>query len=157
MKKSIVLALEVFRRYPGATHEEMVEHLKSAVGDDDLAERLMEFVPIAYARIALANTGVRFQDTFCRSLGNGEVSHFCPLSSEPLWEPSTAVVMEELVKDIPEADHLAVLTRSALYNCYRQGIESGADMQDASMSPSVLLRPAPMPCEPRPKHWWKFW
>ena len=30
----------------------------------------MEFVPLAFARVALANSGIKFMDTFARSLGN---------------------------------------------------------------------------------------
>lgn len=137
-----------------------MEHLVTAVGDPDLAERLMEFVPLAFARVALATSGVSFQDTFCRSLGDGKFSHFCPLSSDPLYEPALAIAREELGGSISEDHLLAVLTRSSLYNTINNALQTGANLQDlqgAVMSPTIFLRPAPMPCEPPKKPWWKFW
>lgn len=156
MNEAIHKALAVFRQFPDASHEDTVAQLTVAVADADLAERLMEFVPIAFARIALASSGVSFQDTFCRSLGNGKFSHFCPLSADPIYEPALAIAREELGSAIPEPDLLAVLTRSGQFDAINKALLAGTQLKGAVMSPSIFLRSAPMPCEP-PKPWWKLW
>ena len=155
MKDSIIKALEIFRRFPDASHRETVEHLTPLVGDSDLAQRLVEFVPIAFARIALADSGIKFQNSFCRALGNRKFTHECPLSSEPLYEPALAIAREEQAKDISEADRLAVLSRDATFNMVNEAIAAGQDMRGAVTAPTIFLRNAPMPCEPKP--WWRFW
>lgn len=155
MKVAIAKAVEVMRQFPEASHRETVEHLATILGDAELAERLVEFVPIAFSRVALANSGINFQETFCRSLGNGKFSHYCPLSAEPVWEPALAVSQEEQPRDISEADRLAVLARCAIFNSAAQAIAAGHDLTGSATSPYTLLRPAPMPCDPKP--WWQFW
>jgi hypothetical protein len=155
LRESIVKAVEVFRRHPDASYEETVEYLRAAVGDADLAERLMEFVPIAFGRVALANSGVKFPDTFRRCLDNGKISRPFSLWSEPLWGPALALAKEEQTQEIAEAGRLAILHRCADFNVYCKACASGVDMRGGVSSDPIFLRRVPASCQP--KAWWQFW
>lgn len=155
MKESIVKAVEVLRRFPDASWEESVEQLTAAVGDADLAERLMEFVPHAFGRVALADSGVKFPDTYRRCLDNGKISRPVSLWDEPLWGPALAVAKEEQSKEISEADRLAILSRCADFNVFGKARAAGQDLRGGVAAPPIFLRRVPASWQA--KAWWQFW
>lgn len=157
VKDIIAKAVAVFRQHPAGDYDAVESELKKIFPENDLAERLMEFVPLAYARAMFAYSGIGFDDTFARVIEAGKVSHFCPLSAEPLWNPAYAIAWDEFTTKRPPEDLEAVAKHSSIYRLFAQAAADGTDVRGGTMSPSIFLRPAPMPCPPPPpRKWWQI-
>src|SRR5215472_11671510 len=85
MNAAISEAVAILREFPNASDEEILRKLLAAGVEQVVASRLFEFLPLAYARLILSESGVRFCDRFQRKLADGSLSAERPLDSEPLW------------------------------------------------------------------------
>ena len=149
-------AVQILRDCSDVPYKEAVEHLVQAVGDKEMGEKLMEFLPLAYARIGFSNSGVKFDDRFCRSVGNGKFSHFCPLEAEPIWNEVVAFAKKEIEQGMPIEIWQPVAEWSALFDAINKACLNKTSLQGAVMSPTFFLRSASMPLPPLRK-WWQFW
>ncbi|MDZ4684453.1 MAG: hypothetical protein SH850_05140 [Planctomycetaceae bacterium] len=153
MDDVISKAVEIFCQDADKSPQELVDHIAAAVGDRELAERLYEFVPIAFTRAVFESAGIVFQDSFRRVRGKGKLTHFCPLSSEPLWEPALAFA-RRLNSSVDHRDAMAaVLQHCGLCRAITEAGKSGANLRGSVMAGPIFLRQADMPCKP----WWKIW
>ena len=89
MNDIISRAVAAFRTSPGSGDVEIYRTLVADGIKSVVAARLVEFLPMAYCRIVLVETGVRFANTFQRKLANGNTSPEKLLSSEPIWGVTT--------------------------------------------------------------------
>jgi hypothetical protein len=64
MDDTIKTALQILRAHPESTDAELVQHIAAELGDADLADRLLEFVPTAFGYVALDGLGIWFPGTF---------------------------------------------------------------------------------------------
>ena len=83
MNPVIAEAVAMFREFPNAPDEEILRRLVATGCQRVMAARLVEFVPMAYCRVLLADSGVRFSDSFQRKLGGGSLSANRLLEEEP--------------------------------------------------------------------------
>jgi hypothetical protein len=70
-----------------------------------LAARLIEFLPIAYCRLILSNSGARFADSFRRRSSDGNIREQF-LSLEPVWRAAEAYAREEAARGVTPQDLL---------------------------------------------------
>ena len=155
MKSEIVKATEIFRAHPGASEAELVTHICAAIGDHDLAERLIEFVPLAFGRVLLTRMGVQLPDQFIRMLDHDKFSEPYPLDAEPVWRPALAYA-KEAEKQMSKDEFFTIAGRSAEVDAVTQACAKGSDPRNLVGSPPILLHAAPMPATPR-KRWWQVW
>lgn len=64
-------AVRVFREFPNASDEVILDKLVAMGCERVMAARLVEFVPMTYCRLRLADSDVRFSDRFQRRLADG--------------------------------------------------------------------------------------
>ena len=62
MKPHIETAVRIMQNRPSAAEEELTENIAAEVGDRELVERLVEFVPTAFARVLLSRLFLMIQD-----------------------------------------------------------------------------------------------
>jgi hypothetical protein len=106
-----------------------------------IAARLVEFLPMAYCRLILADAGIRFSDRFQRKLADGGVSAERLLASEPLWAETLSFARSEKQGGATGAALLAIAARSSEYGAANQLAEKGSKLKDVVLTPTVFLWP----------------
>src|SRR5437667_8608211 len=124
MNKELSNAVAVFRRSPNLGDDEIHRAIVAAGVEPRLADRLIEFLPIAYCRLILANSGARFSDMFQRILPSG-ISEKRSFSSEPVWNAALAFARAEVKSGVSREDLLAVAARSAECHAANQLLQKG--------------------------------
>ena len=131
-------AVAAFRSAPSSGDAEIYRKLVGEGVQPEVAARLVEFVPMAYCRLMLARSGVRFADTYRRRFGDGRVSAERPLSSEPVWDAAMAFGRCELDRNVPPEDLLAVGMHSAEFDAVNQLLNKGSNLKDVVLTPTSL-------------------
>jgi hypothetical protein len=137
MKDQISIAVSVFRNSSGKHDVELYPELVKMGIDRKLSARLVEFLPIAYCRVTLANSGARFAKTFQRQLPTGAFSAEQPLSSEPIWD----VAMEFARAGVSRKDLLALAGRSAEFDAVNQLLNRGSKLGEIKFTPVLFPWP----------------
>lgn len=131
-------AVAVFRSSPNLGDDGIYKALVADGIEQQLAARIVEFLPMAYCRILLVNKGVKFPDTFRRLLRDGSTSADHLLSSEPLWKAAMAFAQSE---GASRKDILAVAARSAEFHAANQLLNTGSKLEDLTFMPVILTWP----------------
>lgn len=154
-RQAIAAAVDIFLQNRSATEAELVEKIRNVVGHEDLAERLVEFVPLAFGRVLLTKWGVKLPNEFVRMMGPNEFSDKCPLLAEPLWKPALAYAREAEHR-LSKEEFWSISSWSAETDAVSKAIAAGSKPQDLVGAPPILMRAAPLPAMPD-KHWWQVW
>jgi hypothetical protein len=148
-------AVQIFLKHPSATESELVGKISAGVGSSDLAERLVEFVPLAFGRIILVRAGVQLPGRFVRMLDDGTFTPECPLEAEPVWKPAMDFARRAETR-LSKDEFLAIAARSAEFDAVNKACQAGSNPKDLVGAVPIFMRAAPMPPLP-PKPWWQFW
>ena len=137
MKNDISRAIAIFRNSPNLRDEDVFRVLVEQGTTRDLAARLVEFLPMAYCRLILRNSGARFSDTFRRTLPTGR-SQEKRLDSEPIWHAAVSFANAEADQGISGNDLLIVAERSAEFHAANQLLNKGSKLENLEFTPPVL-------------------
>jgi hypothetical protein len=106
----------------------------------DLAARLVEFLPLAYGRLVLGDSGILFSEAFDRVLLDGRISRK-GLSSEPLWDLVVEFARNEANHGVSGKDLISVAGRSAEFQAANELLQQGAKLEDVAFTSPVLFWP----------------
>jgi hypothetical protein len=134
----ISTAVAAMRRFPSLGDVELYRILVADGLEAALAARLVEFLPMAYCRLLLKDSGVRFPNTFQRMQARGKNSSARLLSSEPVWNAVIAFARDEAARGISRDDLLAVAGRSAEFQAVNQMLNQGSNLRDIVLTPTLL-------------------
>jgi hypothetical protein len=154
VKTEITTAVQLFLTEHDASEAELVEKIYAAIGDRDIAERLIEFVPLAFGRVILGKMGVVLPDYFIRMLDHDKFSEQCPLAAEPIWKPALAFAKEAEAR-MSKQKFWLVAYRSAEVDAATKAIQGGSDPKNLVGSPPIFTRTVPLPQMPKKR--WQFW
>jgi hypothetical protein len=138
MTDSIAKAVAVIRVSTDSDEVALYRNVVAKGLAPDLAARLVEFLPMAYCRLMLQPSGVRFSGSFRRRLPNGQITPEQPLSSEPIWDAVLAFAKAEIDRGISTENLLAVAGRSAEFDVVNQLAEKGSKLSDIVLTSIVL-------------------
>lgn len=147
LESQIAEAAQVMVAQPDASESDLALRLVAALGDRDLADRMLEFLPLAFGRVVLARLGVTVPDSFIRAVDDENFSDACPLDAEPLWLPAKAFAARASTW-MANQDFLAIARRSAEFDAVNNACNKGSDPKNLVGGPPVFTRVAPLP-EPR--------
>jgi hypothetical protein len=139
VNQSIAKAVALMRESPELGDTNIYSTLVADGMDRFLAARLVEFLPMAYCRLILANEGVRFSENFRRRLENGAFSEERPLSSEPLWKACSEFAIAEAKNGVGAKELLAVAGRSSELDAANKLLNRGAKLGDIKLVSVVLI------------------
>ena len=105
------------------------------------AARLVEFLPMVYCRLLLAESGVRFPETYFRRLPDGGRTPSAQFSSEPLWNELTKFAKSELSSGVERQQLVAIAGRSAEFNAVNELCNRGSTLADIQFTEPVLMWP----------------
>jgi hypothetical protein len=138
--EEIAKALALMRRSPAMGDYEIFAALVRDGIEQRLAARLVEFLPIVYTRMTLANLGVHLAQFFFRRLPDGQYSAAQPYRSEPVWNAAVLFAHAEVKRGITEEDFLAVAERSSELSCVNKALNAGEDMKGGTTE-TIFLWP----------------
>lgn len=137
MNSFITEAVAIFRQFPNPSDEEILRKLVAMGCERLMATRLVEFVPMAYCGLLLADSGVRFSDCFQRKLADGSLSTERLLETEPLWADAVSFAKTEKTAATGKA-LLAVAAHSSEFDAANQLASQGSKLKDIVLMPVVL-------------------
>jgi hypothetical protein len=137
----ISTAVVIFRELPNSSDEEVFRKLVGTGVEPQYAARLVEFLPMAYARLLLAEGGTRFSDMFQRMTPSGDPTVERPLSSESVWEEVVSFAKAEAGRGVSKKDLLAVAGRSAELDAANQLLKQGSKLEDLVLTTALLKWP----------------
>jgi hypothetical protein len=140
MNEDISRAVGLFRSSPNLEDQAIFGTLVKQGMEKELAARLVEFVPLAYCRLILRNSGAHFSETFRRALPGGG-SQERPLSSEPVWRAVVTFAGAEVKRGVSGNDLLLVAARSAEFHAANQMLDKGSKLENFAFTPPVLTWP----------------
>jgi hypothetical protein len=138
MKAVISKAVAIFREFPNASDEEVVRKLVAVGVEPVPAARLVEFLPMAYCRVILAEAGVRFCDRFQRKLADGRLSAERSLDSEPFWAETLSYAIAEKRRGVTGEALLSVAAHSSEFDATNQLVNLGSKLKDIVLTPAVF-------------------
>lgn len=138
MNADISGAVAAFREFPNASDEEILRKLLAAGLDRSTASRLVEFLPMAYCRVVLADAGIKFSERFQRKLADGKLSAERPLDSDPLWAATLSFAWAEKRSGVSGKSLLAVATHSAEFDAVNRLANQGTKLSDIVLTPTVF-------------------
>lgn len=138
MNPAIGQAVAIFREFPNASNEEILSKLLAAGTDRPTASRLVEFLPMAYCRVVLSESGINFSDRFQRRLADGRLSPQQRLDSEPLWSETLSFAWSEKRSAVSGKSLLAIAAHGAEFDAVNQLANQGSKLNDITLVPSVF-------------------
>jgi hypothetical protein len=114
----------------------------SAVGvDASTAARLVEFLPLVYFRVLMANSGVRFSGAYRRVRPDGTKSPPILFSSEPLWNQVMEFAEAEVRRGAHRQQLLVIAGRSAECEAVNKLLNQGSKLADVGLTEPLLPWP----------------
>ena len=141
MNPVIAEAVTIFREFPNASDVEVLRRLVATGCERVMAARLVEFVPMAYCRLLLADSGVRFSGCFQRKLADGKLSAEQRLAANPLWAEAVSFAESEKKAGITGKALLVLAARSAEFDAANQLANQGSKLEDIVLMPTVFQWP----------------
>ena len=138
MNPLIAEAVTIFREFPNVSDEEILRRLVATGCERMMAARLVEFVPMAYCRVLLADSGVRFSNSFQRKLGDGSLSAQRLLEEEPLWAEVVSFAAAERHAGVTRKALLMVAARSGEFDAVNQLLNEGSKLENIAMTPILF-------------------
>jgi hypothetical protein len=163
MRQAVCQTVDQFRAHPEADLDVIIDRLVADGVEEALADRLTDFVPLAYGRVVLAAMGVRVADTYMRMQADGRRSPPRKLSEEPVYADALAMAHCEAETGLDEDTLQAIGRWSAELCTVNKAINQGLDLDDiegSEMLPPVFgATEYPRELLPPRKHkrWWQFW
>lgn len=133
-------AVNIFRESPASSDYEIYLRVVAEGVEPKYAARLVEFLPMAYCRLILTDTGTRFSDMFRRRLHDGTLSPERTLASEPAWTEVMRFAKAEQGQ-VTGSELVAVAAHSAEFDAVNQLLNQGAKPEDIALTTAVLAWP----------------
>jgi hypothetical protein len=141
LTKTISQAVFLMRESPSLDDTGVYEALVADGVEQGVALRLTVFLPMAYCRLFLSGTGVKFADGFQYLLPEGGISPETPFSAEPLWQACVTFADAEIKSSVGAKDFLRIAGRSAEFNAVNQQLHAGSKLEDLVLTPVLLTWP----------------
>jgi hypothetical protein len=161
--EAIQLAIPVFHEHKDSTWKTLGEALKEAGIPAILANRLLEFMPLAFGRAFVDGMGIEFGEYYIRfnPKTNKKVSK--RLAEEPVYTQSFAAATSLMTQKQAGDEVMSVIVRSSEFTAMNKALNDGSHVKDLVASPPVLLWDEEASDQAgdgettRSKSKWKFW
>ena len=131
----IANAVLLIRRSQGKDDRSVFGDLVRAGMSRQLAARLVEFLPMAYCRVMLQNSGVQFCNSYARS------SQTSVLDADAIWVAAYQFALIEVGRGVARSDLLAIAGRSAEFQAVNELLNRGSNISDVRLTAPVLAWP----------------
>jgi len=143
---------------PEIEADQIFENLIASGCPNDLADKIVIFLPSAYADFVLAGLEIISLDSYEPVYGNGVVGRSRRMSEEEVYISASRMAKSEIENTgSPDETFMAVARRSAELDGVNNALEGGTtvdDLKGAMVARSVIFRGDPPEGDPK---WWQFW
>jgi hypothetical protein len=158
--EAIQLAVPIFHEHKNSTWKTLGEALQEAGIPASLSNRLLEFMPLAFARAFVDGLGIEFGEYYIRfdPKTNKKVSK--RLADEPVFTESFSYASSLIAGKQSGDEFTAVVFRSSEFVAMNKAMNDGSRPEDLVSSPPVLLwneETDEQAKQASSKAKWKFW
>lgn len=156
--RNLIRAVEAFRDNPTADETELTEILISKGIAADVADQLVDFIPIAFTRMAMPQFESVFSDRFQWVDDRGTVvdeKHFVEF---PLFLETLRFAGEDAGLLVDSDEFIMIASYGAEFKIIQQALEKGVNVETLKISPLMKLNDSVRPrLVEETKQWWQFW
>jgi hypothetical protein len=134
--ESVQRALPILATSGRDDFDGMVAALRRAGFTKAVAADLVEFMPLAFARVLFEGTGVRLADHYVRTDGNARERKRGLLMDEPVYRASMAAAQDVIARD--EETFVAVAARSSELQALNKALQSGSRLENVFLGEPTL-------------------
>ena len=138
MNDPIGLVVKLFREFPNLSDDQVLARLFEQGMNEDLAKRLLTFIPMVYVRILLGNTPVRFPDSYEIEIQGESRRELHRFSDEPSWPIIYAFARAEIARGLSSKELLDIAGRSAELDAINQALNAGCQLENAQLGNAVV-------------------
>lgn len=158
--EAIELALPVFHEHKDSTWKTLGEALKAAGIPANISDRLLEFMPLAFARAFVDGLGIEFGEYYIRFDPKTRKKVSKRLVDEPVYRESLSFAFSLIAEKKAGDEFTAVVFRSSEFVAMNKAMNEGSRPEELVSSPPVLLWDAEADERAKreaSKPKWKFW
>jgi hypothetical protein len=154
-------AVPVFHEHKDSTWKTLGEALEEAGIPKTISTRLLEFMPLAFARAFVDGLGIEFGEYYIRfdSKTNRKVSK--KLMDEPVYSESLSFATSLMAEQRAGDEFISVVIRSSEFVAMNKAMNDGSHPEDLVSSPPILLWDEESDnrtdAAGQAKSRWKFW
>jgi hypothetical protein len=156
LEQSLDLAIVIYTQYESSTWEALETAMYATKMPKRHAERILEFMPIAFGRILMRESGVEFQPTYERRKPDSAKRKEYAFAKNAAYIASLeyAERQNQSVTGLPTLNAVAV--RSPEIKAIEDMVNSGVETQNIVLSKPILGWTS-IPENPDEKIWWQVW
>jgi hypothetical protein len=129
-------ALPLFAGIETGDRDGLLRALRAAGFTEAAAAEIVEFMPLAFARVLLEDVGVPLPEHYVRRVPGSHEERKHRLADEPIYREAAAAAWEVLQTD--EAAFVAVAARSSELQALNRALHAGARLDDFLLSPPAV-------------------
>jgi len=158
---AVELAVPVFHAHKNSTWKTLGDALQEAGIPKAISNRLLEFMPLAFARVFLDGLGIEFGEYYIRfdSKTNRKISK--KLVDEPVYRESFAFASSLIAEQKAGDELISIVSRSSEFVAMNKAMNDGSRPEDLISSPPILLwdeeTENQIDAAGQTKSKWKFW
>jgi hypothetical protein len=160
---AVQMAVPVFHAHKNSTWKTLGDALQEAGIPKAISNRLLEFMPLAFARVFLDGLGIEFGEYYIRfdSKTNRKISK--KLVDEPVYRDSLSFASALIAEQNAGDEFISVVSRSSEFVAMNKAMNDGSRPEDLVSSPPVLLwdeetdNQTDAAGQGQTKSKWKFW
>lgn len=137
--EAVKIALPVFAAYKDSDWEVLGQALKNANIPHSLADKLLEFMPLAFGRVFLEGMNIQFETFYLRYDPATKREQRRKLNDEPVYTESHWAASEIVAANAAGEAFQAVVFRSSEVHAVNNALNGGSKPENLLMSPPVLM------------------
>jgi len=156
LEQSLDLALTVFTQYESSDWKSLESAMYAAKMPKLHAERILEFMPIAFGRVLMRDSGVEFQGTYERRKPGAKSGREFQIGANQIYVESVAYAKRQAKRESGMEVLTAVANRSPELKAIQDKVNEGVEPQNIVLSKPILGWTR-KPENPDEKPWWQVW
>ncbi|NNE65659.1 MAG: hypothetical protein HKN33_03760 [Pyrinomonadaceae bacterium] len=156
LEQSMDLALAVFTQYESSTWDALEKAMYDSGISKLNAERILEFMPLAFGRVMMRDSGVKFHDTYQRKKPGSSRSKKFSFADNEVFAASLKYAERQANSRSGIERLTAVSARSPEMKTIQDLVNEGSDPKSIVLS-SPVLGWTSKPENPGDKQWWQIW
>lgn len=156
LEQSLDLAIVIYTQYESSTWEALETAMHATKMPKRHAERILEFMPIAFGRVLMKDSGVEFQSSYERRKPGSTKGKEFSFAKNDTYKASLAYGQrqQQSSSGLPRINAVAV--RSPEIKAIEEMVNSGVKPENIVLSNPVFGW-SKKPENPDDKAWWQVW
>ena len=156
LEQSLDLAITIFTQYESSSWEALESAMYASKMPKMHATRILEFMPIAFGRVLMKDSGVEFQDSYERRKPGARKGKEFAFAANRVFTESLKYAERQAASSSGLMSLNAVTVRSPEIKAIEDMVNKGTNAENIVLSKPVLGWTR-KPENPDEKAWWQLW